>query len=184
MATEKDKMLAGELYCAGDPELRKERMRARDFLRRFNITEYRDMKVYREILTQLLPNCENDIAIEPPFYCDYGYNIRAGHHVYFNFDCVILDVCPVKIGANTLFGPGVHIYAATHPADILLRRKVIELGKPISIGEDCWIGGHATILPGVTIGNRCIVGAGAVVTKDVPDDTAVVGNPAKQRTQK
>lgn len=180
MATEKEKMLAGELYYPGDPELRNERYRARDLLRRFNITEYRDMKTYREILTQLLPNSTDEIFIEPPFYCDYGYNIYAGYNVYFNFDCVILDVCPVKIGSNTMFGPGVHIYAATHPTDILLRRKDLELGKPITIGEDCWIGGHATILPGVTIGDRCIVGAGAVVTKDVPNDTAVVGNPAKQ----
>jgi maltose O-acetyltransferase len=184
LATEKEKMLAGLLYYAPDPELRKERLRARELLRRFNITEYRDMKVYREILSQLLPNCENDIFIEPPFYCDYGYNIHAGHGVYFNFDCIILDVCPIKIGDNTLFGPGVHIYAATHPADILLRRKDLELGKPVSIGEDCWIGGHATILPGISIGDRCIVGAGAVVTKDVPDDTAAVGNPAKKPSKK
>jgi maltose O-acetyltransferase len=184
LTTEKEKMLAGELYFAGDPELREERHRARDLLRRFNITEYRDMKVYREILTRLLPNCTDEIFIEPPFYCDYGYNIYAGRNVFFNFDCVILDVCPVKIGSNTMFGPGVHIYAATHPADIMLRRKDLELGKPVSIGDDCWIGGHATILPGVTIGDRCIVGAGAVVTKDVPDDAAVVGNPAEQRTPK
>lgn len=178
MSTEKAKMLAGRLYCTADPQLKEERYKARELLRRLNITEYHDPATYRDIMTALFPNGEKDLYIEPPFYCDYGYNIYAGHNIYFNFDCVVLDVCPVHIGAETMFGPGVHIYAATHPADALERRKGLEFGKPVSIGEDCWIGGHATILPGVTIGDRCIIGAGAVVNRDVPADTRVGGNPA------
>ena len=176
MTLEKEKMIAGLAYYPTDPELRAERDQARKLLQRLNITEYRNMETYREIMSQLLPNCENDIYIEPPFYCDYGYNIYTDHYVHFNFNCVVLDTCPIKIGANTMFGPGVHIYAATHPFDALQRREGWELGKPVSIGEDCWIGGHTTILPGVSIGHRCIVGAGAVVANDVPDDSMVTGN--------
>jgi maltose O-acetyltransferase len=184
LATEKEKSLAGLPYYPSDPELRADRIRARELFRRYNITEYKDFKTYREILSQLLPNCEDDIFIEPPFYCDYGYNIHAGHNVYLNSNCVILDTCLITIGSDVLFGPGVHIYAAMHPSDALQRREGWEFGKPVSIGDDCWIGGSAVILPGVSIGNRCIVGAGAVVTKDVPDDTTVVGNPAKKQTKK
>jgi maltose O-acetyltransferase len=183
LASEKEKMIAGLPYYPSDPELKADFNRTRVLLRRFNITEYRDLETYRGILSQLLPNCEDDIFIEPPFYCDYGYNMYAGHNVYLNFDCVVLDVCPINIGSNTMFGPGVHIYSATHPADASQRREGWEFGKPISIGVDCWIGGHATILPGVSIGNRCIVGAGAVVTRDVPDDSTAVGNPAECQTR-
>ncbi len=184
MASEKEKSLAGLPYYPSDPELRVDRARARELFRKYNITEYKDFKTYREILSQLLPNCEDDIFIEPPFYCDYGYNIRAGHNVYFNSNCVILDVCPINIGSNVLFGPGVHVYSATHPSDALQRREGWESGKPVSIGDDCWIGGNATIVPGVSIGNRCIIGAGAVVTKNVPDDMTVAGNPAKKQAKK
>jgi maltose O-acetyltransferase len=179
MASEKDKMLSGLLYYANDSQLLAERMKTRSLLRQLNITEYKDSRRYPEIILQLLPNCAPDIFVEPPFYCDYGYNIYAGHNVYFNFNCVALDVCPIRIGSNVMFGPGVHIYAATHPKNAAKRREGLEIGKPVSIGDDCWIGGQAIILPGVSIGHRCIIGAGAVVTKDVPDDTTVVGNPVK-----
>ena len=174
-------MLAGLPHFPGDPELNAERKRTREFLRKFNATEYKEDIVYREALTQLFPNCQPDIFIVPPFYCDYGYNIYAGNNVYFNYNCVALDSGTITIGNNTMFGPGAHIYAVTHPTDALERRKDIEIVRKVSIGNDCWIGGRAVILPGVTIGNRCIVGAGAVVTKDVPDDTTVVGNPAQPR---
>lgn len=179
MASEKEKMLSGQMYYAGDPQLTAERNKTRSLLQRLNITEYKDPQKYPEIVSLLLPNCAPDIAVEPPFYCDYGYNIYTGRNVFFNFNCIVLDACPVRIGSNVMFGPGVHIYADTHPNDTIKRREGWEFGKPILIGDDCWIGGQATILPGITIGHRCIIGAGAVVTRDVPDDTIVAGNPAK-----
>lgn len=179
MGAEKEKMLGGLPHSPSDPELNEERQRTRDFLRKFNSIGYKETGVYREALTQLLPNCKNDIFIVPPFYCDYGYNIYAGYNVYFNYNCVALDSGKIIIGNNTMFGPGVHIYAVTHPIDALERRKDVEIGIKVTIGDDCWIGGHSVILPGVTIGDRCIVGAGAVVTRDVPDDTTVIGNPAR-----
>ncbi|NUQ86455.1 MAG: sugar O-acetyltransferase [Anaerolineales bacterium] len=184
MITEKEKMLAGELYDATDPLLVQERLRARALTHQLNVTRYGDPSAYREILSALLPNASADLAIEPPFYCDYGYNIYTGEKVFFNFNCVLLDVMPIRIGSNVMFGPNVQIYTATHPVDALERRKGPEFAKPISIGGDCWIGGSAVISPGVTIGDRCIVGAGAVVTKDVPADTIVVGNPAKPIVRK
>lgn len=179
MTTEKEKMLAGEFYYAADPELSTERAFARSLLKQLNIEGFGDRLKYHEVLIKLLPNCPPDIEIEPPFYCDYGYNILAGKKVFLNYDCVILDACTVSIGSFTMLGPGVHIYTATHPVDYELRRIEKEFGRPVTIGDDCWIGGHATILPGITIGNRCIIGAGAVVTRDVPNDTTVVGNPAR-----
>jgi maltose O-acetyltransferase len=184
LRTEKEKMLAGELYIAADPLLVQERLHARALAHQLNVAHYGDWSTYRRILSELLPNAAADVYVEPPFYCDYGYNIYTGEKVYFNFDCVVLDVMPVRIGSNTMFGPAVQIYSATHPVDALERRKGPEFAKPIAIGEDCWIGGGAIISPGVTIGDRCIVGAGAVVTKDVPDDTIVVGNPARPLPRK
>ncbi len=115
-------------------------------------------------------------------FCDYGYNIHAGEQVFFNFNCVLLDVMPIRIGANVLFGPHVQIYTATHPLDAVERRKRLESAKPIAIGDDCWIGGGVIISPGVTIGARSVLGAGAVVTRDIPTDTIAVGNPAKPLT--
>ena len=179
MASEKENMLGGLPHFPSDPALSEERQRTRRFLRNFNATEYKEPVVYREALAQLLPNCQSDIFVVPPFYCDYGYNIYAGHNVYFNYNCVALDSGIITIVNNTMFGLGVHIYAVTHPTDAMERRKDVEICKKVSIGDDCWIGGHAVILPGVSIGHRCIVGAGAVVTGDVSDDTTVVGNPAK-----
>jgi maltose O-acetyltransferase len=179
VTSEKEKMLSGEWYDASDPALAEERGRARALTHRLNVSQYGDPAAYRQILAALLPNASPDLWIEPPFYCDYGYNIYTGENVFFNFNCVLLDVMPIRIGSNVLFGPNVQIYTATHPVDALERRKGPEFARPITIGNDCWIGGNAIISPGVTIGDRCIVGAGAVVTKDVPADTIVVGNPAK-----
>ena len=179
MPTEKEKMLAGELYVAADPELVAERVRARRLLQRLNSVDPGDDAAYRAILAELMPNADTTVFIQPPFYCDYGYNIYAGPGVYMNFNCIVLDVMPVRIGAGTMFGPAVQIYTATHPVDAAERAKGPEYAKPITIGRDCWIGGGAIIQPGVTIGDRVIVGAGAVVTKDVPDDAIVVGNPAR-----
>lgn len=179
MRTEKEKMLAGELYVAADPELVAERARCRRLTRRLNGWDYDDVSVYRAIMADLMPNAHETVWIEPPFYCDYGYNLYLEGGVFMNFNCVILDVMPVRIGAGTMFGPNVQVYTATHPIDAAERAKGPEYAKPIRIGRDCWIGGSAVISPGVTIGDRVIVGAGSVVTRDVPDDTIVVGNPAR-----
>jgi maltose O-acetyltransferase len=120
-------------------------------------------------------------VIRPPFHCDFGYNIRIGAGVFLNFNCVILDVVAVTIGARTQIGPAVQIYAADHPRDLAIRETGVEFGRPVSIGQNVWIGGGAIILPGVAIGDDAVVGAGAVVTRDVPQGATVVGNPARQR---
>jgi len=177
--SEKEKMLAGKFYIASDPVLVEERARAERLRRRLNVTDFGDRIAYEGILAQLLPNCAPDLWIEPPFYCDYGYNITAGEHVFFNYNCVVLDVCKVTIGSRALIGPNVQIYAALHPLDAASRRAHLEYGKPVAIGEECWIGGGAVVCPGVTVGDRCVIGAGAVVTRDVPDDSFVAGNPAR-----
>jgi len=176
--TEKEKMLAGESYFANDKELSADRLKAKRLLHKLNVTEYVMNGTARNILHQLLPNSHKHIYIEPPFHCDYGYNIEAGENVYFNVNCVVLDTMKIKIGSNVFFGPGAQIYTATHPLNAIERRST-EFSKPVAIGDDCWIGGNAVICPGVTIGNRCTIGAGAVVTKDIPDDSLAVGNPAK-----
>ena len=172
-------MLAGKLYDASDPILMHERQKTRALTHRLNVREYGNESAYKQIISTLLPNAAPGICIEPPFFCDYGYNIYTGDNVYFNFNCVLLDVMPIRIGSNVLFGPNVQIYTASHPMDALERRGGREFAKPVSIGDDCWIGGGVIISPGLTIGDRCVVGAGAVVTKDIPSDTIVVGNPAK-----
>ncbi len=178
MATEKQKMLAGELYDASDAELVRDRLRARVLLHELNISHPSDDAARRRIVCGLFGSGGDSVWLEPPFRCDYGSNIYLGDKVYFNFDCVILDVCEVRIGSNVFIAPGVHIYTATHPLEAELRRTQ-ELGRPITIGNDVWIGGRAIICPGVTIGDRTVIGAGSVVTKDVPADVVAAGNPAK-----
>jgi len=178
MKTEKEKMIDGEYYLAGDSILVKERRRAKNLLHRLNVIEYRLTKKAKEIIKELIPNVGKSFYIEPPFHCDYGYNIICGDNVYFNVNCVVLDVAKVTIGSNVFIAPGVQIYTANHPLDAELR-KTLENGLPVSIGNDCWIGGNAIILPGITIGNGCVIGAGSVVTKDIPDNSLAAGNPAK-----
>ncbi|ADY52458.1 hexapeptide repeat-containing transferase [Pseudopedobacter saltans DSM 12145] len=176
--TEKEKMLAGLPYNAQDEILMKERRHAKRLLRQLNISEYLVTKTAKSIIRELIPNTSGKLYIEPPFHCDYGYNIYCGENVYFNVNCVLLDVCKIDIGNNVMFGPNVQIYTATHPLNFKERLEY-ELGKPISIGNNCWIGGNTTICPGVKIGNRSVIGAGSVVTKDIPEDCLAVGNPAK-----
>jgi maltose O-acetyltransferase len=131
------------------------------------------------VVQKLLPNAGIDLWIQPPFYCDYGTNIILGDKVFFNFNCVVLDVTYVRIGSRSLFGPNVQIYTATHPLDFKTRASGLEYAKPITIGEDVWIGGSAVICPGVTIGDRTVIGAGSVVTKDIPSDVFAAGNPCR-----
>ncbi len=177
--TEKEKMLSGEMYNAADPELVQERHMARLLFQQINALGEDSLKERRQLLKKLLPNTGKGLWIEPPFYCDYGYNIHTGKNVFFNFNCCILDVMEVRIGNDVLFGPNVQIYTATHPMDAKTRKTWLEFAKPISIGNDVWVGGGAIISPGVTIGNGVVIGAGAVVTKSVPDNVFVGGNPAR-----
>jgi len=179
MKSEKEKMLSGELYNALDKQLTEERVRARLLLKELNdsredVPEQRD-----NILMQLLPKAGKGLWLQPPFYCDYGSNIILGENVFFNFNCILLDVATITVGSRTLFGPNVQVYTATHPVNYRERSSGLEQGKLIVIGEDVWIGGSAVICPGVTIGNRSIIGAGSVVTKDIPDDVMAAGNPCR-----
>lgn len=177
--TEKEKMLAGELYDAQDPQLVAERRRARGLVARLNASADAERELRASILRELLGAVGEGVWIEPPFFCDYGGNIRLGDRVFFNFNCVVLDVARVTIGSDTMFGPAVQIYTATHPMDFQLRRAGQEFGKPVTIGSDVWVGGGAIILPGVTIGARSVIGAGSVVTKDVPEGAFAAGNPCR-----
>ncbi|MDT0685868.1 sugar O-acetyltransferase [Autumnicola psychrophila] len=177
MKTEKEKMMAGEPYDAHGKELIEVRTRVKRILHKLNVTEYYTDK-FQETINELCPNSAKNIHLEPPFHCDYGENIYAAENVFVNFGAVILDGAKVTIGKGTLLAPGVHIYTSRHPLGIK-ERRLWEDCKPVNIGEECWIGGHATICPGVNIGDRAVIGAGAVVTKDIPADTLAVGNPAK-----
>ena len=177
MQSERDKMLAGELYDPLDAELVAGRARAEALCAALNVTREADPE-RRRICRELFGAGGDTASVRPPFFCDYGANIELGEHAFFNFNCVVLDVCRVQIGAFTLLGPGVQIYTATHPLDAGLRRNR-ELGKPVAIGDDVWIGGGAIILPGVRIGDRAVIGAGSVVTRDVPDGALAAGNPCR-----
>lgn len=177
--TEKEKMIKGELYIASDEVLVNERLNARRLTREFNTTLETELEKRTEILKELFGEVGENIYIEPTFKCDYGYNIKVGDNFYANFDCVMLDVCPITIGNNVFLAPGVHIYTATHPLNPEERNSGAEFGKAVKIGDSVWLGGRSVICPGVTIGNNVVVAAGAVVTKDVPDNVVVGGNPAK-----
>ncbi|HEX7154750.1 MAG TPA: sugar O-acetyltransferase [Thermoanaerobaculia bacterium] len=178
MTTERQKMLAGELYDPMDAELVAARARARDLCLALNATRESQTDERRRILRELLPVGGETVWMQPPFFCDYGSNIELGERVFFNFNCVVLDVCPVRIGSFTLFGPAVQIYTPLHPLNAELRRRE-EFGKPVEIGDDVWVGGGAIILPGVRIGSRAVIGAGSVVTRDVPEGVFAAGNPCR-----
>ena len=178
-SNEKEKMLRGEPYRWTDEVLTAEREHARHFFQQLNQSPPNDRDTYHEIREQLFPNAADDFWVEPPFYCDYGYNIHTGTNVFFNFNCVMLDACAVTIGSNVMIGPNVQIYTATHPLPASQRRAGVEFGIPVTIGDDCWLGGGVIICPGVSIGNGCVIGAGAVVTKDIPEGMIAAGNPAR-----
>lgn len=179
MKTDKQKMLAGELYHADDPELRADAAANMAWLVRYNATLAVPGAERRLLLAEHLAQVGAGATIRPPFHCDYGFNISLGAGVFLNFNCVILDVVAVTIGADTQIGPGVQILTADHPRDPATRRSGLEFGRPIAIGANVWIGGGALILPGVTVGDDAIIGSGAVVTRDVAPGATVVGNPAR-----
>jgi maltose O-acetyltransferase len=179
MKTEKKKMLAGEMYNPLDKELSEDRLQARLRLKALNDAREDDVEERVRLSNELLPNAGAGLWLQPPFYCDYGYNIRTGANVFFNFNCVVLDVAEVRIGSRTLVGPNVQLYTAMHPMNHRERASGIEFAKPVLIGEDVWIGGSAVICPGVTIGDRSVIGAGSVVTKSIPSDVFAAGNPCK-----
>ncbi|WP_341936338.1 sugar O-acetyltransferase [Marinimicrobium sp. C2-29] len=177
--SEREKMLDGELYDPMDSELAAARRKARLLTESLNASRDNEVKKRRQLLRDLIPRGGQSVWMQPPFYCDYGSNITLGEKVFFNFNCVVLDVAQVHIGARTLFGPAVQIYTATHPMSAEERASGLELGFPITIGEDVWVGGGAIICPGVTIGDRSVIGAGSVVTKDIPADVFAAGNPCR-----
>ena len=178
MRSERDKMLAGQLYDPFDPELVAGRDRARDLCQALNATREAQQEERRRIVRELFGTGGETVWMQPPFFCDYGSNILLGERVFFNFNCIVLDVCQVRIGDFTLFGPAVQIYTATHPINAELRRKQ-EFAKPIEIGSDVWVGGGAIICPGVQIGSRSVIGAGSVVTRDIPEGVFAAGNPCR-----
>jgi maltose O-acetyltransferase len=177
--SEKTKMLAGELYDAGDAELQADLAATRDWMVRYNAALAMPTEQRRALLAERLRAVGAGATIRPPFHCDYGYNIALGEGVFLNFNCVILDVVEVTIGDRTQIGPGVQILAADHPRDPATRATGLEFGRPVRIGRNCWIGGGAIILPGVTIGDDALIGAGSVVTRDVPAGATAFGNPAR-----
>jgi maltose O-acetyltransferase len=172
------KMLAGELYDAGDSEIQTAQTAAKHWMARYNAAADRPVSFRRELLRERLAAVGDGAVIRPPFHCDYGFNIRLGTGVFLNFNCVILDVVTVTIGARTQIAPGVQILTADHPRDAETRRTGLEFGRPVHIGENVWIGAGALILPGVTIGDDALIGAGSVVTRDVPRFVLCAGNPA------
>ncbi len=177
--SEKEKMLAGALYRPGDPELQADLAATRAWLVRYNAALGASSEARRAMLRERLAAVGDGASIRPPFHCDYGYNISLGANVFLNFNCVILDVVAVTIGEGTQIGPAVQIYAADHPRDAATRDAGLEFGRPIKIGRNVWIGGGAIILPGLTIGDDAVIGAGSVVTRDVAAGARVGGNPAR-----
>jgi maltose O-acetyltransferase len=179
--SEKQKMLAGDLYRAVGDELTADNRRADRLMRAYNVTGADEAEHRAALLRDLLGTLGQGVVIRPPFYCDYGYNIRLGHGGFINFGCIFLDVVGIEVGDGCQIGTSVQVLTADHPRDPALRRQGFESGKPVRIGENVWIGGGVIILPGVTVGDDAIIGAGSVVTRDVPTGATVVGNPARRR---
>jgi maltose O-acetyltransferase len=176
--TEREKMRAGLPYRPGDAELIALRRRAQSLMRAYNATVYGEDHARAHILGELL-GTYNGAVVRPWFSVDYGVNIHCAPGVFFNYNCVVLDVCDVTIGEGTQIGPMVQILTADHPRDATIRSEGLENGKPITIGAHVWIGGGAILLPGVTVGDGAVIGAGAVVTRDVAPHSTVAGNPAR-----
>lgn len=176
--TEKERMLAGKLYHPGRVEDGTWE-KSREILEKFNGLPYQKFEEGVFLLKEIFGRLEEDAVIVPPFYCDKGPQIRIGKHFYANTGLVILDEAPVTIGDHVFLGPGVAIYTACHPVDAAVRRMDLEYAKPVTIGDDVWIGGNVTLNPGVTIGCNVVIGSGSVVTRDIPDGVVAAGNPCR-----
>ncbi len=179
--SQKERMLAGDLYVADDPELAADNRRISAWMDRYNASQTLSQPERQALLEEMFGSVGAGCNIRPPFHCDYGYNISLGRGVFMNHGCCILDVVRVSIGDLTQIGPGVQILTADHPRDPVQRRRMLEFGRPVTIGANVWIGGGAISLPGVTVGDDAIIGAGSVVTRDVPAGGVAVGNPARLR---
>lgn len=178
--TEKEKMLRGMIYDANyDAQLIEERLNCKELCRDYNDLRPKETEARRALLNRILGQVDGDILIEQPFYCDYGYNIRVGKNFYANFNLVILDEALVSFGDNVFIAPNCGFYTAGHPIDAEERNKGLEYAHPITVGNNVWFGAHVCVLPGVTIGDNCVIGAGSVVTKDIPSNSVAVGNPCK-----
>ena len=173
------KMLGGEIYDAAHPEFIRRLEVTRERLWEFNNLNPSKKDELKAIFRSVVEDCGEIFQVNQPFRCDYGCNIHIGNNFFANFNLTILDEAPVTFGDNVFIGPNVSIYTACHPLDAEARNTCVEWAEPVTIGNSVWIGGSATILPGVTIGDNCVIGAGSVVTKDVPANTVVAGNPAK-----
>lgn len=177
MKTEYEKMRSQELYYFSDPEIHASLVHAKKVCARLRSMTIYD-EDYRQVIEELIPGVPQSTTICPPFHCDHGTGIILGENVFMNYDCIMLDGGYIRIGKHTLIGPHCQFYTPQHPMDYVERREEKETAYPITIGEDCWLGGNVVVCPGVTIGNRCIIAAGSVVTKDIPDDSLVAGVPA------
>lgn len=177
--TQRERMLAGDLYLADDPEIIADSLRARRLQDEFNRTTADQADHRRRILEELLGEVGADVEIRPPFFCDYGHQLHIGARTFANYGLVALDVAPITIGEDVQIGPNVQLLTPTHPLEPEARRAKWEAAEPIAIGSNVWLGGGAIVLPGVTIGDDTVVGAGAVVTRDLPAGVVAVGNPAR-----
>lgn len=177
MKTEYEKMRSQELYYFSDPEIHASLVHAKKVCARLRSMTICDDD-YRQVIEELIPGIPQSTTICPPFHCDHGTGIILGENVFMNYDCIMLDGGYIRIGKHTLIGPHCQFYTPQHPMDYVERREEKETAYPITIGEDCWLGGNVVVCPGVTIGNRCIIAAGSVVTKDIPDDSLAAGVPA------
>lgn len=178
MKTDRERMLAEEPYDAMAPELVAARRQAKRLCRELGEADGDDTAT-AAILRRLIGTLGHGVVVEPPLHCDYGSNVRLGDRAYLNVGCVLLDCAPITIGARTLLGPGVHLYTATHPIDAETRARGIESAHAIRIGDDVWIGGGTIVLPGVSIGDRAVIGAGSVVTRSIPPAVIAYGNPCR-----
>ncbi|PWT77987.1 MAG: maltose acetyltransferase [Acidobacteria bacterium] len=177
--TEREKMLAGDLYRSTDPELQAAAAQAQILLRRLNATPNEDLGLRQAVLQALLGSIGELTQVKSPFSCDYGWNIHVGRNGFINYGCTFLDCNSIRIGDDAQIGPGVQIYTALHPLDAHTRRSGLETAKPVTVGHNVWLGGSCVICPGVSIGDNTVVGAGAVVVRDLPANALAVGNPCK-----